>query len=361
MVGHPTAERAGPRSQLPRDRQPRRFRLPANRGVAIVDEDDAAELGGGRRPAEEEALHLVAVDHVDETDLARVLHALDGDAHAQRPAERDDGADDLLGIGIVGIEGVHEGAVDLDLVEGESPEIAEARIAGAEVVHDDGNAEGLQGRQLGEKGLGVVEEQALGDLKLEAMRGEAGLLEHPGDGGGDVAGGELRRREVDRDHQVLRPGERGGTGLFQDPCADPIDEAHGLGDRDERRRRNEAAVPGRQPEQGLEADQLAAGVLELRLIVEKEAVALDRRLDRALVSEAGIEGGVELGREQPHLLRSLALGLVEGEIGALEQPSGIAAVVGGDRHADAAGDAHLLALHAEGRGQLRRRSARPWR
>ena len=55
-----------------------------------------------------------------------------------------------------------------------------------------------------------------------------------------------------------------------------------------------------------------------------------------MVNRGGITFAFRAGEET-------GAGPVEGEVGALEEPTGVAAMVGGDRHAETTGDAHLLA------------------
>ena len=72
-------------------------------------------------------------------------------------AERDHGLDDGQAVVPAG-EIADEGAVDLDLVEGEGAEIAQRRIAGAEIVERDADAEPTQFAQRAERHLVVGEE-----------------------------------------------------------------------------------------------------------------------------------------------------------------------------------------------------------
>ena len=60
----------------------------------------------------------------------------------------DHGVDDGHVLLVLG-QAAHEGAVDLDAVDGEAPQVLERRIAGAEVVDDDLDPELLE---LGERG-----------------------------------------------------------------------------------------------------------------------------------------------------------------------------------------------------------------
>ena len=60
----------------------------------------------------------------------------------------------------------HELPIDLDLVEGEVRKITDARIAGAEIVHHNLDPKLTYPVEFTEHLFGVVDEQALGDLKL---------------------------------------------------------------------------------------------------------------------------------------------------------------------------------------------------
>ena len=98
-----------------------------------------------------------------------------------------------------GSSAAHEALVDLDLVERRLLQIAERRVAGAEVVERQPHAERLQ---LGEGfvgGVAVGEEHALGDFKLQPLGAELVLAEHGGDGFDDRRVVELDWRQIDRD------------------------------------------------------------------------------------------------------------------------------------------------------------------
>src|SRR6266849_6024417 len=84
-------------------------------------------------PGEQVALHLVTAGEPQQHALLLGLDPFDDHRHAERAAERVDGLDDHPAVrGLV--ERRHEAAVDLELVEGERLQVAQARIAGAEVV-----------------------------------------------------------------------------------------------------------------------------------------------------------------------------------------------------------------------------------
>ena len=144
-----------------------------------IRENIGADLGGRDRPAEEEALGLVAVGLVEKGRLRGGLDAFDRHPHVQLASERDDRLHHRLGITAGAFEALHEAAVDLDLVEREAPQIAQARIAGTEIVHHDRHAHRLERLQLRHDGFRIAEQQGLGDLQLEPVRREARLLRAP--------------------------------------------------------------------------------------------------------------------------------------------------------------------------------------
>src|SRR6478752_3359495 len=112
--------------------------------AAEIAEDQMRYLGHRHRPAEQVALHLVAAQSPDEPSLLFRLDPLDVDLDAEGMAQSDDRADDLGRSSVVVGGSAKEAGVDLDLVEGELPQVAEARVARAEIVHDDVDAERLQ-------------------------------------------------------------------------------------------------------------------------------------------------------------------------------------------------------------------------
>src|SRR3984893_3543914 len=92
------------------------------------------------RPAEQIAPHLDAAFGAQDLELLLGLDALGRGDPPETRAEPRHRADDRDAIVFLA-ELADEGAVDLDLVEREAAQIAERRIAGAEIVHADAHAE----------------------------------------------------------------------------------------------------------------------------------------------------------------------------------------------------------------------------
>src|SRR5207344_2861223 len=99
--------------------------------------------------AVEKSLRLRTAEIAQHGRLLFRLDTLCGHGHAERLAKRNDGLDDGLHR-LLARHVAHELPIDLDLVEGEAREIAEARITGAEIVHHDLDPELAQAVELAE-------------------------------------------------------------------------------------------------------------------------------------------------------------------------------------------------------------------
>src|SRR5581483_2438368 len=131
-------------------------RLPQS-GAPLVREARDGRRGRGRGPAPqvmlegvrrerlavEIALVFPAAERAQEVELLGPLDAFGDEAQAQAVRERRDGAHDG---GVVRVPGkvADEGLVDLELLQAKALEVAQARIAGAEVVDRDLDAGGAQ-------------------------------------------------------------------------------------------------------------------------------------------------------------------------------------------------------------------------
>jgi len=205
--------------------------------------------------------------------LLVVFDAFGDDAEAEAVGDGDDGVD--YGVGSAGVtDAIDKAAVDLEALDGELIELAEGRVAGAEVVDGKGDAEpGEQVDLTG--GLGEVTHHCgLGDLHAEEMRIDVVCGEGFEDVGGEVWTGDLERRDVDVNaygwEALLSPASGLCAKLVEDPVAEGDDEAAFFGDCDERGGRDETALGMAKADQGLEGVELAADGVH-RLIVKLEA------------------------------------------------------------------------------------------
>ncbi len=169
----------------------------------------------------------------------------------------------------------------------------------------------------------------------------------------------------------LRPGRRLAAGLAQDPFAHRDDQAALLGERNEGAGRDHAALRMLPAHQRLEADDLAVDA-RLRLVMQRQFAALDRRAQLLLQRAPLAQPLVHVGFEEAERAAPLRLGAIERGVGIGDQRVGVGAVGREDRDADAEADAHRMPVDDEffanrgeqplGHAPRRRRAARHrWR
>ena len=193
---------------------------------------EAADRG---RTSEQISLHLVAPFVLQELQFGVGLDAFREYRQAESATKPQYRPDDRRGL-TVGIDRLDEGTVDLDPVERKRPQVGQGRIAGAEIVHGDVDAERLDLAQHAERPIEIADQRRLGDLDLQTVWRQAGfeqdlvqLLEEFG-----VV--ELHGRDVDGDRQRLRPRCGLAASRLQYPVSDLQDGSGLLGNRNENRR-----------------------------------------------------------------------------------------------------------------------------
>src|SRR5207253_2490240 len=102
-------------------------------GRRAGERDERTRLDGIDRLGEVEALRVRAAQLAQSLDLLGSLDALDDDALAEVLRERDDGGENVRAARIERVLR-EERAVDLDGINREAVQVAERRVAGAEVV-----------------------------------------------------------------------------------------------------------------------------------------------------------------------------------------------------------------------------------
>jgi hypothetical protein len=138
--------------------------------------------------------------------------------------------------------------------------IVEGAVAGAEVVHKEGDAEGAESVEDVDGGVEVGNDAGLSHFEAELMAGDAGLQEERLHVVGEAGAGELPGREIDANAQgaivgvFAVPGLDLAAGFGEAPVADREDEAALFGSRDEVLRREDAAFGMDPSDQGLDGD-----------------------------------------------------------------------------------------------------------
>src|SRR6266853_149410 len=157
--------------------------------------------GGGK----EIPLRLIATVHAQEFQLLHGLDSLGDHPHPERMRERDHHLGDRSVLPVpVGL--AHERSVDLKAIDRQAREVAQVRIAGAEIVDGDLHPQLLQAIKDGDRPLAALDQHAFGELELEIARLEARCSQGALDGLHETGTAELLRRDV---HGEPQPGERG--------------------------------------------------------------------------------------------------------------------------------------------------------
>src|SRR5216684_1308861 len=309
---------------------------------------EAVALDG---PAEVVPLRVRAVQLLQNRELLGRLHPLGDDFEVEALRQGEDGVHDLRPL-LRLADALDEAAVDLERVDGELVQVAERRVAGAEVVEIEAHAHRPQlGHVVGHVAV-LLHEEALGHLQPQRPRREARFAEDVADQRDQAVLLELLGAEVDADLQgghvePLLPAPHLPARLAQHPPADGQDEPRLLRQRDELGRREQPATGMLPAHQRLRAGDLAGRQRHHRLVVETELAALQRAAQVGLELEqlhrAVVHGGVELYAASA----ALRLGAIEGGVCVAQEilGPGVECVAVGDADAHAA--EHLLATEHE--------------
>ncbi len=289
------------------------------------------------RPGEEKALDFAKTFAAQPRQLIRRLDAFSRRRQVEAGAEAGYRLDDRHRARI-GADAGNEAAVHLDLVEGEGAQIAQRRVACAEIVHGDAHAEVAQ-RMQELQVLPVLREQhGFGDLELKPARMQPRLVERGDDRRQQADLLELAGRQVDGDLDVARPARCRAAGLPEHPFAEVADQAGLLGHGDEFGRTEQAALWMTPAHQRLEARDAVVGQRQHRLVVQFELLGGQRlaQFESEPVAALRVEAhGVLVETEGGAAVR---LGCIERKVGVAQQRVDVVAVLGGKRDADAAID-----------------------
>jgi hypothetical protein len=132
------------------------------------------EVGRGHRPREVEALAEWAAEGLEHLEVLGRLHALGDDLQVHRAGHLHDRRGHF-GLLRAGLQACDELAVELELVERQAGEVRERRVARAEVVEREADAQVLELAQRLQGALAAAEQRALRDLERQRARLEAGL------------------------------------------------------------------------------------------------------------------------------------------------------------------------------------------
>src|SRR5581483_1834420 len=236
---------------------------------------EVAEAGDMGRLSDEISLNLIAVFRAQETQLLTGLDTFRQHRQIQPAPDAEHRANDGRRL-FVGVDRLDEGAVDLDLVEREGPQVRQRRVTGSEIVHRDAHAEGLELTQRHQRAVEVADQRGFGNLEFEPTGLQPGLTQAFVNELRELRIVQLHRRDVDGYPERIRPATGFRARLPQHPFADLLDRAAFLGDGNEQGGRNLTALRVTPPQQGFEAGDFARIKPDLRLIGQFEFVPRDR-------------------------------------------------------------------------------------
>src|SRR5215471_20175205 len=121
--------------------------------------------------------------------------------HAEAAAQADDGMNDGRGIGSL-LDRAHETRIDLELVERKTPQIKQARIAGAEIIERKTHADAFEPQHREFRALEITEQGAFVEFEFELVGRKAGLAENSLNRLDEIRPPELQRRNIDRDRHA---------------------------------------------------------------------------------------------------------------------------------------------------------------
>ena len=157
---------------------------------------------------------------------------------------------------------------------------------------------------------------------------------------------QAQRRAIHGNAQVLPAQAREGgeimAGFAQHPMVEPGDQPVGLGDADKTLRAEQAVFRVLPAHQGLQLGNPTTLEVEDGLVMQEQPLVLIQRIAQLLFNlQLKVSSGFEVGAEKIQGVTPAALGLIQRQIGMLEQLCTACAVFREYADADAGGHHHL--------------------
>ncbi len=266
-------------------------------------------------PAQQESLGRITTLGFEERQLLFGFDSFRDGFQLEMMSHGNDGGDQPARAGLAGQIG-DEGTIDLDRVQGKPPQIAEGRVPGPEIVHEQPDAPPLKGFENEVGPLQILHGYGFGDLEFESGRLEAGFVQGPIDGVEKCWIVELPSGQIDGHAFPTRARHRGLAGECYHVMADLRDEVRGLGDSDELGRLDGPALRVAPAQERLPGFHRGGVEADDGLIGEKEFSGDQGPAQAAfqadVLEKTGAHGrGVELGPITTQFLRDVAWGQLD--------------------------------------------------
>jgi hypothetical protein len=317
------------------------------------------KLGGWNRAAYEVALRGVAAERGHEVQRVLCFHSLRHDPQSERVGEVYGRAHDRQRFGVPGDPG-KEAPVELQLVDGKLPEVGKRREPRSVVVHRDPDTHPLEAPQHIDREVGIGHKGRLGDLDGETGRRDPLPPQQRRDFVGQPLVPQVGCRGVDGDVEfqaLCRPACLLLQRLVENVHGEGVDEAGVLGQPHEPVRSQQPVLGMLPPDEGFDRVHGPGRQVELGLVVQDQLVPGQRA--RKLGQELEPLPGMDVAARRVQLpAMMVALGLIHGHVGLLQQHLGGRAVLRANSDADAGVHAHA---HPGDHHRLRQRLADPVR
>ena len=243
-------------------------------------------------------------------------------------------------------QAAHEGLVDLQHVDGKAPQVAEAGVAGAEIVQGQADAHGLDLLQGFHGFVDVLHQHAFGDFQFQLGGRQAGVLEDGGQVVDEVPLAKVDRRDVHRHAQGrqahLAPGLGLCTGLAQYPLSQAYDQAAVFGDRNKLRRADPTRLRSKPACQRFRTDDAPGLQRQLGLVMQHKLIAVQRLADRAFQVLLVLGAQVHVFGVKAEIPRAAFFAGAHRGFSVLEQAHGVVAVIGVNTDAQAGAHTQVM-------------------
>ncbi len=285
--------------------------------------------------------------------LGARLDALGHHVHVELVGQRHDAGAQVGVLGVVG-NVLHEGTVQLEVVDRELAQVGHRREAGAEVVDRQHDAAPPEPGQDVDRELGIGHHHRLGQFHLQA----AGRQRVPADGLEHIVrqlgAGQLAGREIHRHrhfpHALGAPAGDLAAGFVDHPAPQAQQQAKLLGQGNEAVGRHQAHARTVPADQGFETRHRAVAP-HLRLVMQRKFARPHRRAQVALQRHPLGHGGAERARVEAVLVAPVVLGRIHRRLRPSEQFVGAVPVYPGEADAGAEGQVQGLLQHRIRLGQ----------
>src|SRR5580658_1402016 len=303
------------------------------------------KLCSGEGLAEEVALSFQAVLALKECQLLLGFDALSNHALLEAFPHVNDGSHNGRVIEIAS-DLVDEGLVNFQDINWKPLEIAEAGIAGTEVVHRKVYSHRLERVKYGCRGFSTKHESAFGEFEVEVARFQAGFFERGANLREKSLSAEFGSRNIDRNpierQARFLPSARLSACFTQHPTANREYQATIFCDGHELGRRQESSIRVPPAYQCLHPSDFTGVQIYLRLIVQHELFSLEGSAQAAFQSLPLDCLQIHIRLEELEIVATVFLGVIHRCVRILDQCFGILSVSWVDADTDAAIDMQIL-------------------